>query len=163
MIPTNGLRCVLSAWLTFKKGASSFGTAACGNKVWAWIQKILLRGDMWGSIAVWNYCPSVREQYECLELANWSIRANRGMGLNVESLIIDSPFSFPPKKVHSFLFTPIFFKSLPEIQWELQCLIQGMVRSRLECVTQRQIIGSDGIYSWSQCREQCTELRFRHK
>lgn len=74
---------------------------------------------MWGSIAVWNYCPTVEEQYECLELANWSIRANRGMGLNVESLIIDSPFSFPPKKVHSFLFTPIYFKSLPEIQREL--------------------------------------------
>lgn len=94
---------------------------------------------MWGSDAVWNYCPTLGEQYECLELANWSIRANRGMGLNVESLITDSHFSFPPKKVRSFLFTPIFFfflkACLKSSENNAQCLIPGMVRSRMECVT----------------------------
>lgn len=63
---------------------------------------------MWGSGTVWNYCPTVGEQYERLELANWSSQANRGMGLNVESLIIEPPHpSFPPKKVCSFLFSRI--------------------------------------------------------
>lgn len=106
---------------------------------------------MWGSGAVWNYCPTVWEQYECLELANWSIRANRGMGLNVESLIIESPPSFPPKKVCSFLFTPLFFffYSQSEIQREL-CTVfnsrHGPIQAGV-CVIEGRIISSDGIYS----------------
>lgn len=53
---TNRLRCMSHVHDWHLKAASS--STVFGNKVWAWIQKILLRGDMWGSDTAWNYCHS---------------------------------------------------------------------------------------------------------
>lgn len=41
-----------------KGGGGASSSTVFGNKVWAWIQKILLRGDVWGSDTVWNYYHS---------------------------------------------------------------------------------------------------------
>lgn len=135
MIPTNWLRCMLPQhdW-HLKRGGSSSCSAVCSN----------VSVHLKNSIKRWcvglRGCVKLLPQSVTIQtrgsFANWSLRANGGMGLNWQSLITGALFTFWARRGRFFCplplppFPPFHPNPEPATKNYAHCLIPDMDGSR---------------------------------